>query len=941
MTEDNIDILVISETKLDNSFPTHQFNIDGYDPPHRLDRDKDGGGLLVYFRTGIPSRNLKTKLPENIEGAFFDINIRNTKWLIFAGYNPKKEHIGSFLHHVGKSLDHVIGKYENLILLGDFNSQMEEDAMKDFCDIYNLKNLITEPTCYKNDQNPTQIDHILTNKPKSFHSSMCIETGLSDFHKMTISVLNVHFKKICPVKIKYRNYKNFNPSSFKAELKTSLESSKRTEITYDSFKNTFMKTLNKHAPMKEKTIRGNNAPFMNKTLSKAFMHRAKLKNKYNNNPTEQNHLHYKKQRNYCVNLLKKRKKEYYTNLDLSIFNDNKTFWKNIRPLFSDKQKVRQRNITLIVNDSVISENSAVAEKLNNYFIEVIKNLEIEHYDKNNDNENTNSNNERKKIETIITTYKNHPSIMKIKEHIEVTEKFTFTKTNFKEVEEQLKSLDPKKTTVENDIPTKILIDTKEIVTEYLTKIYHISIDNQSFPPSLKKADVIPSHKQLERTSIKNYRPISLLPCISKLYERDMYNQIISYMEKHLSPYLFGFRKAHSTEQCLNTMLENWKKALDNKKHVGAVLTDLSKAFDCLNHDLLIAKFEAYGFNNEALIFIQDYLSNRSQRTKVNSEYSLYRDIKHGVPQGSILGPLLFNIFLNDIFLFVKDSKITNYADDNTPYATEDSIEKLLETLEKETNILLEWFNFNEMKSNTDKCHLIIVNNQDKSIKIGKDVITSETRVKLLGVTIDNKLNFNEHVDNICKKANNKLHALARIAKYLSPEKLRILMKTFIESQFNYCPLTWMFHSRQLNSKINKLHERALRLVHTNPNLTFQQLLDLDKTQCIHHRNLQKLAIEMFKVSKNLVPVPIQELFPTYENKYNLRNQRCWKTYNVRTVGFGTETISYRGQKTWQLLPDSIKDSQTLIEFKAKIKHWTPVGCTCNLCKIYIHNLGFI
>ena len=107
----------------------------------------------------------------------------------------------------------------------------------------------------------------------------------------------------------------------------------------------------------------------------------------------------------------------------------------------------------------------------------------------------------------------------------------------------------------------------------------------------------------------------------------------------------------------------------------------------------------------------------------------------------------------------------------------------------------------------------------------------------------------------------------------------------------------MFHSRQLNSKINKLHERALRLVHTNPNLTFQQLLDLDKTQCIHHRNLQKLAIEMFKVSKNLVPAPIQELFPTYENKYNFRNQRCWKTYNVRTVGFGTETILYRGQKT--------------------------------------------
>ena len=269
---------------------------------------------------------------------------------------------------------------------------------------------------------------------------------------------------------------------------------------------------------------------------------------------------------------------------------------------------------------------------------------------------------------------------------------------------------------------------------------------------------------------------------------------------------------------------------------------------------MIAKSEAYGFGKEATIFIQDYLSNRLQRTKVNSAYSSYRDVKYGVSQESILGLLLFNIFLNDIFFFVKDSQITNYADDNTPYAAEDSVEKLIETLERETHILFEWFKFNEMKSNTDKCHLLIVNNQDKDIKIGEDVITSETSVKLLGVTIDNKLNFNEHVEKICKKANAKLHALARIAKYLSSDKLRILMKTYIESQFNYCPLTWMFHSRQLNTKINKLQERALGIVHKNPNLTFQQLLDLDKSHCIHHRNLQKLAIEMFKVNKkNLSP----------------------------------------------------------------------------------------
>ena len=144
---------------------------------------------------------------------------------------------------------------------------------------------------------------------------------------------------------------------------------------------------------------------------------------------------------------------------------------------------------------------------------------------------------------------------------------------------------------------------------------------------------------------------------------------------------------------------------------------------------------------------------------------------------SILGPLLFNIFLNDIFLFLKATKITNYADDTTPYAIEECIEKLLETLERDTNKLLIWFQFNEMKSNSDKCHLLILNDHECSIMVGNDVITSETEVKLLDVTIDYKLNFTEHMTKICKKANQKLHALARIAKYLDPEKLRIIMKT--------------------------------------------------------------------------------------------------------------------------------------------------------------------
>ena len=290
------------------------------------------------------------------------------------------------------------------------------------------------------------------------------------------------------------------------------------------------------------------------------------------------------------------------------------------------------------------------------------------------------------------------------------------------------------------------------------------------------------------------------------------------------------------------MVEAWKDALDKKKYAGAVLTDLSKAFDCLSHNLLIAKLAAYGFDENSLLYIQSYLYNRKQRTKVKLSFSSWKSIKIGVPQGSVLGPLLFNIFINDIFLFIKDTKITNYADDNTLYTTQSNISDLIKILEKDTCTVLKWFNINEMKPNEAKSDLLVSNLENISIKLGDETINASTSVKLLGITIDNKTNFTEHITIICKKANQKLHALSRVARFINKDKLKIIMKAFFESQFNYCPLVWMFHTRILNNKINKLHERALRIVYKNSNLSFQELLELDGSFFIHHRNLQKLAV---------------------------------------------------------------------------------------------------
>ena len=217
---------------------------------------------------------------------------------------------------------------------------------------------------------------------------------------------------------------------------------------------------------------------------------------------------------------------------------------------------------------------------------------------------------------------------------------------------------------------------------------------------------------------------------------------------------------------------------------------------------------------------------RMQRTKVNNSFSEWMEVFHGVAQGSILGPLFFNSFLNDISLVIDETEIANYADDNTPYSVDSNLGVVLLKLNNDRSILMKWFNENYFVMNADKCRLLATNHAENvSITIGDEEIKGNKSVKLLGVIIDNELHFDEHVSNICKKVSCKLHALVPISNL--KDKLSLIMKAFIESQFSYCPLIWMFHSRTMNNRINRLHERALRLVYKNENLSFEELLEVD------------------------------------------------------------------------------------------------------------------
>jgi len=269
------------------------------------------------------------------------------------------------------------------------------------------------------------------------------------------------------------------------------------------------------------------------------------------------------------------------------------------------------------------------------------------------------------IDIAISKYKNHPSIISINENVSFESRFNFTEVTEDDIQREILNLNSKKPGTFGNIPTKMLKDSSEICNVVLKNIWNSEILGKLyFPSKLKLADITPVYKKKDPTLVENYRPVSVLPSVSKIFERIIQKQFSSYVDEFLSPYLCGYRKGFNTQYTLLSLIERWKKELDNKGYAGAVLMDLSKAFDTINHELLIAKLYAYGFSKDALKLINSYMSDRWQRTKINKSFSSWSALLKGVPQGSVLGPILFNIYLNDIFYFLN-CNICKFADDTT------------------------------------------------------------------------------------------------------------------------------------------------------------------------------------------------------------------------------------------------------------------------------------
>ena len=923
--EDNFDVISIAETKLDASFPKAQFQLEGYKSPYRLDVSDTSGGILVYVKKGLPSsRQKRFAIPDDIEMIPIEITLKNFKWQIIFIYRNPKQNLDYFLSTLSSIIDFYNSK--RCMIVGDFNAEPSNSRLKSFMENQILYNHVNFKTCFKSESGSC-IDLILSNSKHSLHSTGSLHTGVSDYHLLIYTILKSTYTKVPPREIEYRSYNNFVKQDFINDLSQEFYGNNIDLGDYNTFESIFTCVLDRHAPRKSKLIRGNEKPHMNRELKKAIMKRSRLWNKYLKSKYSSDLSAYKVQRNLVTKLNKKAKFDLFNRATESHKRDPKVFWKFCKPFCSNKCSV-ENDFVLNQNGEVIQDSTEVAKLFNVHFNTLTKSLNLFQWNPSYCSE------QKCPVIRAIEKFEHHPSIIKIKSVFGDLPKFKFEEVDCHLVRKMIIELDCTKKTG-GSIPSSILKDSVNVSCAVIRDCINRSFESCKFPDRLKLAEITPINKTGDFQDISDYRPISILPTVSKLYEKAMHIQLNAFLNTRFSKLLCGFRKGHSTQHALFRLLSSWQQSLDKGNIVGTVLMDLSKAYDCLPHDFLIAKLAAYGVDSKSLSLLLDYLTHRYHRVHINSTMSEWLELIFGIPQGSILGPLLFNIFINDLFFFIQEADICNFADDNSLFASGKCLEDVLYILHKETECMLHWFKINSMIANPAKFQVMFLGKRNLGqidFQIGDITLKSELRVKLLGVTIDSKLNFNSHVNTLCRTASQKVKALFRIRLFLNTDCAKKLCNAYILSTFNYCPLIWMFGSKKGNNAINKVHKRALCAVYQSFNNTFEELLNIDQSVKVHVRNLWYLQIEIYKSLHQLNPEFMRDMFVTKQSRYSLRSGNNLILPSTKTVRHGLNSIIFRGSLLWCSLPKSVKSSNSLAEFKSKVKtEWSGESCSCLIC----------
>lgn len=884
------------------------------------------GGVMIMVNKNFHFSFLNHEnLPNCIEKDFEYVGIKNSKFTVFCLYRSPDGDINVFFDNLFELLNVVKSNKSNLILCGDFNIDLLKDTKEktEFLSIlstFNLKPIINTPTrvtsttCTLLDNFFIDVDNNVTDH-KNFY------TGVSDHNGVLLKMRGEVCRDNRETKIKQRCFNLKNRLKFTNLVRNAdwdavsyeIHPNEKVEVFY----NIFLRCFNAAFPEKTSVVRNNTKPWITKGI------RTSAKNKrillsLKRYSTDDNFINYvKKYVALLDNVVKYSKRLFYNKMILESDNRQKTSWNIINNERNSKCRTPVDNIVLSANDGLISDPTKIANILNENFSNVAERLVLHLPVINDPIENLNKLNLNNSVSMFL-----YPS----------------TPIEIVSIVNQFKN---KKTSGYDEIPIIILKDNIDIFKFILCDIFNSCMQSGIFPDRFKTAIVRPLFKKGNKYDKNNYRPISLLPTFSKILEKLLQTRLVSYLSQNniISGAQFGFQSTKGTNDAIFEMLNTVYENMQSGAYTMGIFCDLTKAFDCVDHDILTRKLHFYGIRGVANEIFKSYLSNRTQLVEVHGRdprgtilkyYSKELSMTKGVPQGGVLGPTLFTIFINDLVCSVSCGKFVLFADDTSIIINEKNLNELSATANSAINNIIEWMNDNKLILNHTKTfNMLFKSNRSNisniTLNSGNAIIEPRNDIKFLGVQIDSSLDWHLHINTLIQKLSSYVFLIRKIKETVGFNAAKSVYFSCFASTMCY-GLEFWGNSSGVTS-IFKIQKRAIRVLYS------LKQYESCRSYFSNGPFLTLTNLYIYKIAQ-LVYKKLPVLMRNYHNhNYSTRNNTDLLLPLVHLSSLQKGPL-YSGINIFNKLPHKIKQSISLKTFRKNLKKWLQVNTFYSLQEFF-------
>lgn len=851
-TDSKFSVIALTETWLTPN-NSSLYELPDYNHVCLLRNSRRGGGVSIHLTYSLvykerPDLNVMT---DDCEILFVEIRMETKSYFVGVVYRPPSGNVADFLEHLSTTLSKLNSVPSTCYVCGDFNLDLtlsdQHSMVQTFLDLFNSSSfipLIDKPTRVTA-ESASLIDNIFTNSLLDSHLAGILVADISDHYPVFCFSESVKSERGSETVI-FRPFTETTKQAFREAIlsanMTSVLLESNAQQAYTAFAQIVSDAFQRCFPLKRRPPNRTDAhPWLTRGIRKSIKVKNKLYYRFRNRPNAFNEVTYKRYRYALDRIIAQAKKDHYQQKITENRRDIKKTWQILKEVIGNKNSKKSVQ-SVMINDVTCTDPARIAEEFNAYFVNVGSELE-----------------RQIPVATVDPgTYLRGDYRDSIFLN-PVTPLEVFTS-----LQKQRNS-----SAGHDSLQPSIIKLISDVIADPLAHVINLCFEQSIFPKELKIANVLPVHKGGDSSNVQHYRPISMLPIFSKVFERLLYNRLYGFLSQHgvIADSQFGFRKKFSTEMALAFAIDKITNEIDRGNCVVGLFLDLKKAFDTVHHRILEQKLFHYGIRGGALDLVRNYLLDRNQAVKIGQHVSTLKSYHFGVPQGSILGPLFFLIYINDLRNCLTSTFPVLYADDTNVFMSGSDVEEMTDLFNNDLANLNEWLKSNRLSLNLSKTHSMIfstnrtIRDQTLSLSMNGTVIGTTKTTTFLGVYIDNALTWSTHIAHVAGKISKSVGILKKASRVLTKDTLLSLYKSLILPYLHYCNLIWGNASNVHLQRLVVLQKRAIRIInrigprdHTSPYFAQDNLLtvtDIYKLSC---------SIFLYKLKFHVYPLFFVQYF---------------------------------------------------------------------------------